>query len=473
VVRGIKLVLSRMRGFFQSFSFRAGALIFIILCGMLLTMRVLIYIQAIHSTRSDIKEIILAHSEAIQQNIAKNNTSYIAINIQKILDETHDKHLVIAFRDKDGEITGNVQEWPVVSSKPGKYWIDFPVDPENYVAEEENIDDSTNIMANVVVYPKGRALLVGYDLKRLEIMKHALWMALVVNATLSFLAAFMLTLLIIFMLNRHMRKLNITCAEVMQGNNTHRVKLSGADDEFERLGKNLNAVLDRNGALLDAVKESTNALAHDMRTPLSRLRIRLQGIMAKPQTPTHVQEDLAESVGQIDKLAEMFQNILSIAKAESLTQTEILGSFDIVSIISDIVDFYGTFIEDKKQELETDIPEQEIIFRGDRQLIAQAILNLLDNAVKYTPKKGHISVTLEQADDFIICTIADSGPGIPEEFREKVKERFFRMDESRSAEGTGLGMSLVDAVAKLHRGELRLEDNNPGLKALFMLPLKK
>lgn len=432
-------------------------------------MRVLIYIQAINTTRNDIKEIINAYSDVIQQNMEKHNISYVQNFIEALLDD-HDNHMIIALREKNGDITGNISEWPELPQKTPSQWIEFPLPPDTEDDITSN-DVPTNVMAHIINYPKGRSLMVAYDLKRLEVMKQALWTALFINAMLSFAAALLLTFLIIFILNRYMRKLNITCTEVMHGNNLHRVKLSGADDEFERLGKNLNAMLDRNEALLHAVKESTNALAHDMRTPLSRLRINLQSIIEKPNVPAHVQEDLAASVGQIDKLVEMFQNILSIAKAESRTQTEIFASFNIIEIINDIIDFYGTFIEDKKQELKINIPNEMIIFRGDRQLIAQAILNLLDNAVKYTPKKGSISISLVHDQHFISCIIADSGPGIPAEFRDKVKERFFRLDASRSEEGTGLGMSLVDAVAKLHNGELLLEDNAPGLKASFILPL--
>lgn len=472
MVRGIKSVGIKVVRFFHSFSFRAGALFFIAFCAVLLSMRILIYIQAINTTRNDIKEIVTAYSEAIQQSMENHNTRYVNDYIEALLEDIHDKHMIIAIREKNGNIVGNIDSWPVVSAKPGNYWIDFPILQE---ADDDLNDENIqiDIMANVINYPKGRSMLVGYDLKRLDVMKEALWMALVINAMLSFAAAFLMTILMIFILNRHMRKINIACTEVLHGNNTHRVKLSGADDEFERLGKNLNAMLDLNGALLEAVRDSTNALAHDMRTPLSRLRINLQRIIEKPDVPAHVQEDIAASVGQIDKLVEMFQNILSIAKAESRTQTDIYSSFDIAALTNDIVDFYATFIEDKNQELSIDITAEEMLFQGDRQLIAQSILNLVDNAVKYTPEKGRISVSLEKTDYAVICTIADSGPGIPEEFREKVKERFFRMDESRSAEGTGLGMSLVEAVANLHNGQLKLEDNNPGLKVRFILPVKR
>jgi signal transduction histidine kinase len=436
-------------------------LIFIAFCILLLSTRVLLYHQAINTTRNDIKEIVLAHAQYLQQSVERYGVNYVKEYIPAVLEETHDRHLILAIRDKKSRVVGNLQDWPEVN-KDKSSWIEFAVPREN--------DDPLDIIANVTNYKTGLTLLVGYDLNRLEIMEKALWLALMQNALLSFAAALLLTFLMIFLLNKNMQKLNRTCTEVTFGNSKHRVKLSGANDEFEHLGRNLNAMLDRNEALLDTVRDSTNALAHDMRTPLSRLRIKLQRIIEKPDLPKTIQEDLASAVVQTDGLVEMFENILSIAKAESRVETQIFSDFNISALLSNVVDFYATFLEDKKQTLEINIPDKEVIFRGDRQLTSQAILNLLDNAVKYTPNKGTISVSLTANYDFITCTFADSGPGIPEEFREKVKARFFRMDESRNTEGTGLGMSLVDAVAKLHNGTLQLEDNNPGLKVSLIFP---
>jgi signal transduction histidine kinase len=460
VVRGTKSVLTRFRNFLSSFSFRAGTLIFISFCALLLSTRVLLYHQAINTTRNDIKEIVLAHAQYLQQSFERYGLAYVKEYINAVLEETQDKHLILAMRDKKGHITGNLKEWPTVK-KDTAGWVEFALPRDN--------EDPLNITANIANY-KGINLLVGYDLTRLEIMEKALWLALMQNALLSFIAALLLTFLVIFLLNKNMQKLNRTCTEVTFGNSKHRVKLSGANDEFERLGKNLNAMLDRNEALLDTIRDSTNALAHDMRTPLSRLRIKLQSIIEQTNLTHDVQEGVASAVLQTDVLVEMFDNILSIAKAESRIETQIFIDFNMSDVLSNIIDFYATFVEDKEQTLEIDIPEKTIFFRGDRQLVSQAMLNLLDNAVKYTPKKGSVKVSLTSDSEFIICTFADSGPGIPPEFREKVKERFFRMDVSRNTEGTGLGMSLVDAVAKLHNGRLELDDNNPGLKVSLIFP---
>ena len=421
-----------------------------------------IYYQAIRTVEEDTKNIILAHSVGIKESLEKHDTVYMNIYIEEILKDIHDPHLVIALHDK--RLTaGNIAVWPYRKNPP-KGWVDLTL-PKSKFRTKPML-----ILANVTRYPDGRTLLVGYDLYRLQLFQDTLGLTLVENVAISFAMAFFVSLLLIYLLNRHMRNLNQTCERIMQGELTHRVKLSGADDEFEHLAHNINAMLDRNGMLLQLVQDSTNALAHDMRTPLSRLRIKLQQALEQPSLPEAVQQNLAEAVEHTDGLVTMFENILQIAKAESRTETQHFKNFDLSLLVHDISDFYATFIEDKKQHLELYLPENPVIFCGDQQLLAQAISNLLDNAVKYTPRKGTIAITVAANAQFVTCTIADNGPGIPELFREKVKERFFRLDQSRHEAGTGLGMSLADAVAKLHNGELKLEDNNPGLRISLILP---
>ena len=388
----------------------------------------------------------------------------MSVYIREILMDIHDPHLVIGLYDH-GLVVGNLAAWPYKKSTP-KGWVEIMLPKSKFHPKP------ILILANITRYGDGRMLLVGYDLYRLELFKDTLGLTLFENVAISFVMAFCVSLLLIYLLNRHMRSLNQTCERIMQGELTHRVKLSGADDEFEHLARNINAMLDRNAMLLHMVQDSTNALAHDMRTPLSRLRIKLQQTLERPNLPETVQQNLAEAVEHTDGLVTMFENILQIAKAESRTETQSFKDFDLGLLVHNIGDFYETFVEDKKQALEIHIPEKPVIFCGDQQLIAQAISNLLDNAVKYTPRKGTIVVTVMTDGQFVACTIADNGPGIPELFREKVKERFFRLDQSRHEAGTGLGMSLADAVAKLHNGELRLEDNNPGLKISLIFPVR-
>ncbi len=421
-----------------------------------------IYYQALRTVEEDVKNIVLAHSVGIQESLEKHDIEYMKVYIEEILKDIHDPHLVIALHDKR-LVTGNIATWPYKKITP-KGWVEITLPPSKFRTKP------MLILANITRHRDGKILLVGYDLYRLQLFKDTLGITLVENVAISFGIAFFVSLLLIYLLNRHMRNLNQTCERIMQGELTHRVKLSGADDEFEYLARNINAMLDRNGMLLQLVQDSTNALAHDMRTPLSRLRIKLQQALEQPALSEPVQQNLYEAVEHTDGLVTMFDNILQIAKAESRTDTQQFKNFDIGLLLHDIGDFYATFIEDKKQTLELHIPETPVIFCGDQQLLAQAISNLLDNAVKYTPRKGTIAIALTADADFITCTITDNGPGIPELFWEKVKERFFRLDQSRHEAGTVLGMSLADAVAKLHNGQLNLEDNNPGLRISLILP---
>ena len=422
-----------------------------------------IYYQAIRTVEEDVKNIILAHSVGMQESLEKHDTNYMSVYIEEILGDIHDPHLVIALHDRK-LVAGNITSWPYKKNTP-KGWVELTVPASKFRSKP------MLMLANITRYPDGRILLVGYDLYRLQLFKDTLGLTLVENVAISFAMAFFVSLLLIYLLNRHMRNLNQTCERIMQGELTHRVKLSGADDEFEHLARNINAMLDRNAMLLLMVQDSTNALAHDMRTPLSRLRIKLQQTLEQPGLPEKVQHNIAEAVEHTDGLVTMFENILQIAKAESRTETQSFKNFDLGLLVHDISDFYATFLEDKKQQLQLHLPNKPVIFCGDQQLLAQALSNLLDNAVKYTPRKGTIAVSVTTDTNRVICTIADNGPGIPELFREKVKERFFRLDQSRHEAGTGLGMSLADAVAKLHNGELLLEDNEPGLRISLILPL--
>ena len=452
------------RRLFHSFSFRAGLLIFVAFCTVLLSLRMMIYYQAVRNTEQDIKAIILAHSVDIRDNIGKYNSFYAKEYIRGLLADLHDPHFFIAFYDR-GLAAGNLYAWPYRKNTP-RGWVEFAL-PQ---AHPDPNAPPRQLIANITHYADGRMLLVGYDLSRLQLLKATLGLTLAENVAISFAVAFLVSLLLIYLLNRHMRHLNQTCQRIMQGELAHRVKLSGADDEFERLAANINAMLDRNTVLLHVVQDSTNALAHDMRTPLSRLRNTLQQTLDQPNLPAATEEGLSEAMEHTDGLVHMFENLLQIAKAESRADMQSFQDFDLSALVQNVTDFYATFLEDKKQILQVQLSPTPVTFRGDQQLIAQAVSNLLDNAVKYTPLKGTITVSVTTENHHITCIIADNGPGIPEAYREKVKARFFRLDESRHEAGTGLGMSLADAVAKLHNGELRLEDNAPGLRAILILP---
>jgi signal transduction histidine kinase len=266
-----------------------------------------------------------------------------------------------------------------------------------------------------------------------------------------------------------LESINRTSAEIIDGDLSRRVPVGTAHDEFDALAENLNAMLDRIERLMKGVREVTDSVAHDLRTPLTRLRNRLETTLrhsdpAGTQTP-----EIEAAVAETDQLITTFNALLLIAEADAGVARGEMGPIDLAPIVEDIAELYGPLAEEKEVTLRI-APAGATRIDGNRSLISQALANLVDNAIKYTPSGGVVTVTASETPGGVELRVADSGPGIPEAERARVVERFVRLDASRSAPGTGLGLSLVAAVARLHEARLLLEDNKPGLRAVIRFP---
>jgi signal transduction histidine kinase len=265
-----------------------------------------------------------------------------------------------------------------------------------------------------------------------------------------------------------------TSRSIRAGDMSERIPLRGTNDEIDRLSQNLNSMLDQIERLMAGMREVSDNVAHDLRTPLTRLRARVEAALrenSKPGFKTALEETLVEA----DELLRIFNALLSIARAEAGQTRDQFEVVDLAGIVNEIGELYEPMVEDAGGALEIDTnPGLQV--SGDRQLLAQAISNLLDNALKYArPEKGapgklQINLSAAMLDGKAIITVADNGPGIPPEELGRVTERFVRLDASRSLPGSGLGLSLVQGVARLHEGELSLSPQNPGLSARLILP---
>lgn len=452
--------MQKIRPFYLGFSFRAGALIFFVLCATLLTLRLLIYTQTVSTADADIRLILSAHVEEINQGIERYGVAYAKDLVETIIEDTHDKNLYLLLRQDSG-LTGNLPLWPNVKRNSPRF-------------NEVNVTlrgraAPLHLLTHIIKYPEGAALLIGYDLQRIDMLRQALFRVLVENMALALVVSLAISLFLVGLLNRHFRRFNTACDHVMAGDVNYRIRAYGTGDEFDRLAININRMLDWNNALIATVKDSGNAIAHDMRTPLSRLRLELRALSDRPGLDDGTRARVLEQVDRVDALVEMFDNILNIAKAESRSSTELFEPVNMTQLVQDVLEFYQAIIEKKQISLQADIPRNPLVIRGDKQLLGQAIVNLLDNACKYTPEGGHIKVRLQRDGDDILFTISDNGIGIPPGLLEKAKDRFFRVDSSRNTEGHGLGLSIVNAVAFLHHGSLVLEDNAPGLRVILTL----
>ncbi|KQT49488.1 hypothetical protein ASG47_03945 [Devosia sp. Leaf420] len=264
-----------------------------------------------------------------------------------------------------------------------------------------------------------------------------------------------------------------TSTKIMSGNLSERVPITKRNDEFDGLARNLNAMLDRIEQLLQGLKEVTDNVAHDLKTPLTRLRNQAEGALRDTASPETKEKALETVIAESDKLIQTFNALLMIARVEAGAPSGALSEIDVSTIVADVTELYTPVAEDEGITIEATIAEG-VTLRANRELIGQAMVNLLENAMKYAKpedgRDGKITVDLRREGTQVVLAVADNGPGIPEADRLRVLERFVRLEKSRSEPGSGLGLALVNAVARLHGGTFRIDDNGPGVRAVLDLP---
>ncbi len=331
-------------------------------------------------------------------------------------------------------------------------------------------------LVRVFQLPGGFRLLVGRDLEERERLYHIILSAgrwsVVIVIVLGLAGGLLVTRRVL----RRVDAMTETTRTIMTGDLGERLPVAGTGDELDRLAENLNAMLERIEALMRGLKEVSDNIAHDLKTPLTRLRNRAEEALRTAKSESEYRASLESTIEESEGLIRTFNALLMIARAESGQARDNIGEFDAAEIAHDVGELYEPLAEEKGLSLkvEADTPAR---LTGNRELVSQALANLVDNAIKYAaPLAGvngvapEIVVRALNDGDRIMLTVADNGPGIPQEDRGRVVERFVRLEQSRSQPGSGLGLSLASAVARLHGGELSLEDNQPGLKSVIALP---
>jgi signal transduction histidine kinase len=267
---------------------------------------------------------------------------------------------------------------------------------------------------------------------------------------------------------RRIEAINRATIKIRSGNMAERVPVSDVDDEFDRLGRNINAMLDGIEELTEGIRQVTNDIAHDLRTPLTRLRQDLERAQQDPRVESY--ESLIErSIARIDEILDTFSSLLRISQIESGSGTSRFARLDLSCLFRDLTDTFAVVAEETGKAVNCDIAGG-VSFFGDKTLLRQMIVNLIENSIQHTPPGTHIAVKLGTDDAGTYAVISDNGPGVPEWARDKVFRRFFRLDESRQSRGNGLGLSLVAAIATHHGIALYLSDNDPGLSIRLRFP---
>ncbi len=263
---------------------------------------------------------------------------------------------------------------------------------------------------------------------------------------------------------RRIDSVSSTASDIMSGDLSQRLSVTSRDDEFDEISTKLNQMLNRIEDLMDSMQQVTNNVAHDLRSPLTRLRNRLEVTLLEERDVEDYRTVMDETVGDVDGLIHTFNSMLSIARLEAGIDSSQWQETHIGDLAAELSELYEAVAEDEEGNLtfSYDIKSNPI-FNCNRRLIAQAITNLLDNAIKYSPHPANVSLAVDGTRQAFTISVSDNGPGIPEHERERVFERFVRLENERNSPGNGLGLSLVKAITRLHTAQLTLEDNNPGL----------
>jgi signal transduction histidine kinase len=360
------------------------------------------------------------------------------------------------------KIAGNIDGVPpAVLANPGEYEIPYEaigdIEPHRRLA-----------LVRSLVLPGGFRLLVGRDLSDITRLQNVIWRAfgwsMLLVIALGVLAGFIVTKRVLSRID----SMTETTRAIMEGDLAGRLSLTGSNDEFDRLAESLNTMLDRIGDLMEGIRQVSNNIAHDLRTPLTRLRNNAEEALRVGRSADDARNALVDVIAEADGLIKIFNALLMIARAEAGQLREGMAALDAADIVREIVELYEPVAEERGLIIQTDIAAPLPLF-GSRELIGQAVANLIDNALKYgTGSSIDVRACLDRAQ--IVISIADHGAGIPAEDRTRVTDRFVRLEASRSQPGSGLGLSLVAAIARLHRGTLELADNHPGLIARLILP---
>ena len=332
-------------------------------------------------------------------------------------------------------------------------------------------------LVDTIVLPGGFRLLVGRDLSETDRFRG------VIRSAIGWSILLVLVMAVaggVFVARRVLGRIDAmtaTTRSIMAGDFSGRLAVTGTNDELDRLAQNLNAMLDRIAELMAGLREVSDNIAHDLKTPLTRLRNAAEEALRTATDTEEYRLTLENVIDEADQLIRTFNALLMIARAESGNATEGMAAFDAADVARDVAELYEPLAEEAHVTMHVTLPEKLPLY-GSRELIGQALANLLDNAIKYAARdesvseKAEISIGAVATGAGIELSVSDNGPGIPEADRARVVERFVRLEGARSRPGSGLGLSLASAVARLHSGTLRLEDHAPGLRVVLALPVK-
>lgn len=368
------------------------------------------------------------------------------------------------------KLAGNLGTWPEEAQSQNG-WINFTLDDS---VGWEGIEHPARARAFEV--QGGLRLLVGRDVQDLNTLKRLIEQAINWGMGITLALALMGGFMMSRSTTRRIEVINAISRRIMNGHLSLRIPTRGTRDDFDQLAENLNQMLDRIVYLMEGVRHVSDSIAHDLRTPLTRLRNQLETTLLAVDH-SEAQDEAAKAVAEADQLLATFNALLRIARLESRGNAADKTVVSLGELVADACELYEALAEEKNQFFEQAITS-DVNIEGDRDLLFQMVSNLIDNAIKYTPEEGDIRVAVENVAGEAVLEVSDAGIGVPDSEKENIFQRFYRVGKSRSLPGNGLGLSLVNAVTDIHQGRIELADRRentefPGLTFRIFLPMYK
>jgi signal transduction histidine kinase len=450
---------------FKTASFRLTALYsgaFLLSFGLLLF---LTYFTLTTALREQIRATVVEDLAAISAEATGDDITSVVQDIEERMRFSVSQSSYLYLADRSGhKIAGNLDAAPVTESWSENPFLDFA--PANHVLDD---DDDHQLWGQGKRLGDGSYLFVGVDAYRVLSAQETIFNTFLGSASVALLLATLAGTLLSQGFLRRIDAINRTSKAIMEGRLKERIPERGTSDEIDRLSLNLNKLFDSNQALLESLKQVTTDIAHDLRTPLSRLRQGLEEARASSADSAAYGLAIDRAITDADQLLSTFAALLRIAQIESGSRKAGFRLINLSEIVERLTGAYVAVAEDQEKELRLSI-EPDIKLQGDGDLLLQMTANLLENAIRHTPTQSLITVSLSREASGIVLVVADTGAGISPDMHAKVFERFYRLEGSRTTAGNGLGLALVAAIADLHGIKVALEDDRPGLRVVLRFP---
>jgi len=440
----------------RSSSFRLSLVYMLLFAGSVLLLLGFIYWATVGYMARQTDATIEAEITGLAEQYREGGLSNLVNILQQRVERDPDSSSVYLLASSTfTPLAGNIDAWPDVETGSDG-WLTFAFKDTRAGGRV------FQARARPFLLQGGLHLLVGRDTRELRATQQLIIRALVWGMALTLALAMAGSIIMSRSMLKRIDRINQASREIMAGDLQRRVETTGSNDEFDQLAISLNAMLDEIERLMDGIRHVTDNVAHDLRTPLTRLRTRLEQLHGELDQGSPNAAYVEQSIADADQLLTTFGALLRIARIEAGGVRANIDNVDLASLVQDAVELYDAVAEEKQITIEIALEARPQV-SGDRDLLFQAIINLLDNAIKYSPQADRIMLRLAERNHRPVVSISDNGPGIPAAERDRVLQRFYRMDQSRSQHGSGLGLSLVAAVARMHDAEIVFSDNHPGL----------